>query len=127
MINTFNFKSIQIYDNSKSKPLEDVSEIKSYLTGTSKTLDFAFQDGTRRNFPYSFYQNAELLEESGKKFIKVRFLGHSISIKGYGLEGLYDELIQANLSKVYENDERYYQQNEHRTFITEINISEISD
>ena len=45
--------------------------------------------------------------ENDERFIKIFFATHLVTIKGYCLDQLYDHLIQFNLKKVVENDERY--------------------
>lgn len=123
MSQTYKFKSLEIEGKSTVKSTEDISEVKSFITGSSKTVDFILKDGTRYNFPYSRYLSTELSNDDGTKILKVSFVDSIITVKGYGLESLYEHLIQANVSKVFENDERYYQENNQSPFVTEIDIS----
>ena len=64
MSQTYKFKSLEIEGKSTVKSTEDISEVKSFITGSSKTVDFILKDGTRYNFPYSRYLSTELSNET---------------------------------------------------------------
>ena len=106
MNQNYSFKSLEYSDDDKGQK-SNPDEITVFETGETKTIDFIQKDGTRQSFPYSHFMTAWMGKEDDERFIKIFFATHLVTIKGYCLDQLYDHLIQSNLKKVIENDERY--------------------
>ena len=86
-------------------------------------IDFVQKDGTRQSFPYVHCMTAWMGIESNERFIKILFATHLVTIKGYCLDQLYNNLIQFKLKRVIENNERYLDQlGQDKPFVIEIKI-----
>lgn len=101
----------------------DPNEIIVFKTGEARTIDFILKDGTRQNFPYSHYLCAWLTKEKEDRIIKVFFATHLVTIYGYCLDEIYDQLIQFKIISIKANDLRYLDDvEEGKSFVSGITI-----
>ena len=110
MSQNYDFKSLHYGTDENSN--DDEKGVKKrtltvFDTGDTKTIDFIKKDNTRQNFPYSHYLTAWMETEEKKRVIKIMFVTHQVTINGYCLDVIYDELRQFNLKSLKANDERY--------------------
>jgi hypothetical protein len=124
MSQNYNFKSLQIADNSeKQKEETNTEELKVFEVGNTKTINFIMLDGTQQNFHYSHYITSWLGKENDETVIKIFFATHLVTIRGVCLGKVYKELSEFKLKSIIENDERYYNEtNKNKGFIKKIEI-----
>jgi hypothetical protein len=121
MNQNYKFKSLQFEDSKSSTQRSD--EIEIFQTGETKTIDFVQLDGTRQSFPYGHYMTAWIGKENDERFIKIFFATHLVTIKGYCLDDIYNQLLQYKLKSVKANDERYSNSiTDDKSFVFEIDI-----
>ena len=106
MNQNYNFKSLQYSEDDKEQKTNP-DEIKVFEKAETKTIDFIQKDGTRQSFPYAHFMTAWMGRDNDERFIKIFFATHLVTIKGYCLDQIYNHLVQFELKKVIENDERY--------------------
>ncbi|AXG70588.1 hypothetical protein KORDIASMS9_02828 [Kordia sp. SMS9] len=110
MSQKYDFKSLHFGTDEKSDEDQNntnKSTLTVFETGDSKTIDFIKKDNTRQNFPYSHYLTSWIETDNKKRVIKIMFATHQVTINGYCLDAIYDELRQFNLKNLKANDERY--------------------
>ena len=125
MNQNYKFKSLSIVQSNEQQQTAEnnPNTLTVFETGDTKTIDFVFLDGTRQNFHYSHYITAWMGKEKDETFIKIFFATHLVTIKGYCLDIIYDELIQLRLKSIKANYERYSDsKEEEESFVTEIMI-----
>lgn len=124
MSQKYKFKSLQIAEGKKdSKEKKDPNRLTVFEVGETKTIDFELLDGTRQNFTYSHYLTAWLGKEKTERVIKIFFATHLVTIKGFCLDMIYDELVNLALKYVKANDERYASMiEENQAFVTDIEV-----
>jgi hypothetical protein len=126
MSQNYKFKSLEIIKETQKKQDQNYNseDLKVYEVGDTRTIDFVMLDGTRQNFPYSHYLTSWLGMENEERVIKIFFATHLVTIKGYCLDQIYNELIVFNLKSLKSNTERYLGNvNTDTPFITSISIT----
>lgn len=125
MSQNYKFLSDQFTETDHENENQQVSpnEIEVFKTGNTKTIDFVLKDGTRQNFPYSHYLTAWLTKEEENRVIKVFFATHLVTIHGYCLDEIYNQLIQFKIALIKPNDLRYLDDvEEGKPFVSNITI-----
>ncbi len=123
MSQNYKFKSLQIAE-SDHKKAEDPNKLTVFEVGETRTIDFTLLDGTRQNFAYIHYLTAWLGKDGDDRVIKIFFATHLVTIKGYCLDDLYDELIKLSVKYIKAHDERYADMiEEDKAFVTDIKIT----
>ncbi|MEM8938612.1 MAG: hypothetical protein AAGC64_04605 [Bacteroidota bacterium] len=123
MSQKYRFKSLEIAEKEKEQ-IPRSNKFTVFDIGETRTIDFVLLDGTRQNFAYAHYLTAWLGKDGGNRVIKIFFATHLVTIKGYCLGGLYDQLIKLSVKSIKAHDERYTDLvEEDRTFVTDIKIT----
>lgn len=122
MSQNYKFKSLQFSEEKKEKE-KTGEKLTVFEVGETKTIDFILLDGTRQNFAYAHYMTAWLGKEDKDRIIKIFFATHLITIKGFCLDELYDELTKLSVITIKAHDERYADIiEEDKSFVTDIKI-----
>lgn len=123
MSQTYKFKSLQISKNEEEQEASKEEQLTVFTLGESKTIDFNLKDGTRQNFNYSHFITSWLGNEDNLNVIKIFFSTHLVTIKGYCLEELHEQLIEKRVKSIIENDIRYQSMvDKGKCFVIELNI-----
>jgi len=123
MSQKYKFKSLQYSEEEKVQEITG-EKLTVFETGETKTIDFILLDGTRQNFACAHYMTAWLGKEDNDRVIKIFFATHLVTIKGYCLDELYDELIKLSVTFIKAHDERYVDMvDEDKAFVTDIKVA----
>lgn len=124
MNQNYKFKSLEIAKNGQEKEQSQTGKkLSVYEVGETRTIDFVLSDGSRQSFPYAHYHTAWLGKENNERIIKIFFSTHHITIKGYCLDTLYDELLKQSVKFIKAHDERYADMvDEDKIFVNKIKI-----
>jgi len=90
--------------------------------GYTRNVCFVWPDGKRMFFNYAYLLAAEFNPREDMNEIKLEFSGQTVSLKGYGLEGLFMELLDHLPRVVMAVDERYVSKTNHSSFVQNIYI-----
>ncbi len=130
MNQNYKFKSLEIAKNGQTKEptKKESSTLSVFEMGETRTIDFVLANGTRQNFAYAHYMTTWIgKDENGEKnerCIKIFFATHLVTIRGYCLDNLYNELIKLSVKSIKVNDERYLDMvNEGQPFVTDIKVT----
>ena len=107
MSQNYEFRSLEYVDEDNQDNQSEALTV--FETGDTKTIDFVKKDGTRQSFPYGHYMTAwyEKKKDTNEWAIKIFFATHLVTISGFGLEKIYDELRQFHLKSLIAHDIRY--------------------
>lgn len=127
MSQNYKFKSLQFSEKEKEQS-EESEKLVVFETGETRTIDLVLLDGTRQGFLYSHMLTVWLGKEGdaekNERVIKIFFSTHLVTIKGYCLDGLYNELIKLSVKYIKAHDERYLDMvEENETFVTDIKVA----
>ena len=94
MSQNYEFRSLEYVDEDNQDNQSEALTV--FETGDTKTIDFVKKDGTRQSFPYGHYMTAwyEKKKDTNEWAIKIFFATHLVTISGFSLEKIYDELRQ---------------------------------
>ena len=87
--------------------LNKKDDLKVFEKGPSPTIDFQLLDGRRVFLRYAHLLHGELTDEDNQKMIKLLYSTHTVIIKGYCLQAIYDLIKNDSLISVQANDKRY--------------------
>jgi hypothetical protein len=156
MSKPYKFKTLSIVNQGNDQKQGKDDELTVFTTGAGKTIDLLFKDGTRQCFNYSHlvtisYENEKQEDKSksdqltldgqgdnssvdfttntqNNRIIKLTFSTHTVTIKGYCLEPLYNHLINHNIKSITEHDKRYLSMVEDGgAFVKEIKIENLEN
>lgn len=107
MSQNYEFRSLEYVDEDNQQDHSDA--ITVFETGETKTIDFVKKDGTRQSFPYSHFMTAwyEKQKDQNQWAIKIFFATHLVTISGFSLEKIYEQLRQFRLKLLTAHDIRY--------------------
>jgi len=95
----------------------------NYKTEKSGYLDLYFTDNTRHCMPYNYLIYVRLEQEDNLQVIKLFQTTHMIVIKGFRLNGLYENIMDQNLKYIKESLETHIAiADEEEPFIKSIKI-----
>lgn len=77
------------------------------ISGHARSLCLVWPDNTRMFFNYAYLISGAFSDTEEKNLITLNFSGHSIQIKGYGLEGIFMSLLEHIPRIIIATDERY--------------------
>lgn len=122
MSQKYRFRSLQLLgEETESEKQSTILNV--FATGETKTIDFILLDGARQNFAYSQYITSWIGKEEGDRFIKIFFATHLVTIEGFCLDNIYNELIKLLVIYIKTNDERYANiHDDDKAFVTKIEI-----
>lgn len=124
MSQNYKFKSLEIAKNGQEKEQQAGGRLTVFEVGETRTIDFELLDGTRQNFAYIHYLTAWLGKDGDDRVIKIFFATHLVTIKGYCLDDLYNELTKLSVKSIKANDGRYVDMvEEDKSFVTDIKIT----
>lgn len=120
MSQKFRFRTLDKVEQNLPKPKAD-DLLQVYEKGESRTIDLSFKDGTRQHFAYSHYITGWYGKDNDEWVIKLFFATHIVTIHGYCLEELYENITLLKVKKVTAYDERYLNMvGESDPFVTDI-------
>ena len=94
-----------------------------YETGDHKMLDLQLLNGERQQFNYGYFITAWTETETDAKVIKLFFTTHMVTIKGYCLDEIFDNLLTHTVTSIRANDIRYADSaDDDAPFVTNIEI-----
>lgn len=96
-----------------------------YEKGKSPSIDFQLMDGTSEFLRYAHILHGDIskVEDVKGDEIKLLYSTHTVSIKGYCLQKIYNLIKTDQLMSLRENDKRFINAVEdHEPFITQIEI-----
>lgn len=126
----FNLKFDKMRENNPAANQDNsVQNPDRYDTsGHTRNVCFVWPDGKRMFFNYAYLVAAQFNPSEDINEIKLEFSGHTVTLKGYGLEGLFMEFLDHLPRIVMAVDERYSMGgNSNETTIIEIIAQRSSD
>lgn len=125
MNRNYNFRVDQYPIKEKKSEGEELyfGEGLNYKTEKSSYLDLYLTDNTRHCMPYNYLIYARLETEDNLQVIKLFQTTHMILIKGFRLDGLYQNIMDQKLKYVKQSlDTHIALADENEPFIKEIKI-----
>jgi len=114
----FKLASDELEDDLKKK-----DELKVFEKGSSPTIDFQLLGDRKAFLRYAHLLHGELTDEDNQKIVKLLYSTHTVIIKGYCLQEIYDLIKTDSLASVRANDKRYMNTVEDsHPYVTEIEI-----
>ncbi|TKT93308.1 hypothetical protein [Dyadobacter frigoris] len=77
------------------------------VSGHARSLCLVWPDNTRMFFNYAYLISGAFSDTDEKNVITLNFSGHSIQIKGFGLESIFMALLEHVPRIIVATDERY--------------------
>jgi hypothetical protein len=93
--------------------------------GNVRNLGFAWGDGRKQAFNYAYLVSQELNVSQDVNVITLYFTSHVVTIKGYKLDLLYEDLFVHKSRVIHAVDKRYATDNleAQQSTVTEITVS----
>jgi len=108
MSQNYKFKTLSLVKEERQEDQKDnPNGLKVYEIGETRTIDFIQKDGTRQCFPYSHMLTAWYGKENNDRIIKIFFATHTVTIYGYNLGYIYEEINKQKIQTIVANDLRY--------------------
>jgi hypothetical protein len=125
MNRNYRFKSLEISQkNSKDEKAHngvEQSDQGVFEIGETRSINFILDNGSQQNFPYTHYLTGWYGMDNDEWVIKLFFATHIVTIRGYCLEELYENIRLLKVKKVIAYDERYLDMvGESDPFVTDI-------
>jgi len=93
--------------NTDSDQQDHTNPARYDTPGYTRNVCFVWPDGKRIFFNYAYLVSAEFIPKEDMNEIKLEFSGQTVSLKGYGLEGLFMEFLDHLPRIVMAVDGRY--------------------
>lgn len=121
----FKLRFDQMREGNPSKAEEDTDENLLPSSAPARSVCLVWPNGRRFFLSYAYLMARELHLSREKNEILLYFSSHTVTLRGYGLESLFTELMQHLPSLIYQSEERYVLRDE--SFIIEIIVKKQTD
>ena len=109
--------------NTDSDQQDHTNPARYDTPGYTRNVCFVWPEGKRMFFNYAYLVSAEFTPKEDMNEIKLEFSSHTVTLMGYGLEGLFMEFLDHFPRSVSAVDGRYaFRPNSNRETIIEINM-----
>ncbi|WP_273214803.1 hypothetical protein [Runella zeae] len=89
----------------------------------ARSLCLVWPNGRRFFLSYAYLMAGELNLSREKNEILLYFSSHTVTLRGYGLQSLFTELMQHLPSLIYQSEERYVTPEQNQgAFVTQIEV-----
>ncbi|WP_273213292.1 hypothetical protein [Runella zeae] len=108
----FKLRFDQMREGNPSKAEEEGADENLLLpSAPARSLCLVWPNGRRFFLSYAYLMAGELNLSREKNEIMLYFSSHTVTLRGYGLESLFTELMQHLPSLIYQSEERYVTKN----------------
>ncbi|MFN3377932.1 MAG: hypothetical protein ACK41O_00670 [Runella zeae] len=119
----FKLRFDQMREGNPSKAEEGTEDNLSPNSAPARSLCLVWPNGRRFFLSYAYLMAGELHLSREKNEILLYFSSHTVTLRGYGLESLFTELMQHLPSLIYQSEERYVTSEQNQgAFVTEIEV-----
>ncbi len=119
----FKLRFDQMREGNPSKAEEDADENLLPNSAPARSLCLVWPNGRRFFLSYAYLMAGELHLSREKNEILLYFSSHTVTLRGYGLESLFTELMQHLPRLIYQSEERYVTPEQNQgAFATQIEV-----